>query len=584
VCYPSRALLRRILPEDAQRVLARERELLARIRALAGRHEPEGPAAARIDEILGHLDEMFMLVVVGEVKAGKSAFINALLRADVCPEGPTPLTDRVHVLGYAEEAAEASTEPHVLRRDLPVDALREMHVVDTPGTNSPVRRHQEITESFLPRADIVFLVTSIDCPLTQTELLLLRDIKERFRKEIACILAKVDMHPEADRAVVLQYLEDSFRTHLGFRPALFPVSAHQARRGQREGDAALLEASGLPAVERYILDNLAEAQRVVLKLKSPLGTALDVLGHVEASAGSRLAVLEQDFAGWRAIEEQSAFAATALAERAERHLTPVAVAFENLEARGRHFLRATFRLGGLRLLADARRFRDAFEREVVRDTAREVEARVEEAARWLGEETQSLWERALAHFEARVAAGKYADEILAGDGPSFSGTRRETLQAIVAGARAGLQGFSPEGECGRIRDLASRSLARLVGTEAAAAGLGAMVAAFLAPSVLWGAGLLLAAGIALGGFLVLPARRQKAVEGLETGVRAARDAVLASVRAAFADEAARASRAVLDAFAPFRDVYEGRRRSLLAARAEAQELQRDVLTLQADLG
>ncbi|MGQ0614031.1 MAG: dynamin family protein [Planctomycetaceae bacterium] len=577
-------MLRRILPDDAQLALDRERELLGRLRALAVRFEPGGASAARVEEILAHLDEMFMLVVVGEVKAGKSAFINALLRASVCPEGPTPLTDRVHVLGYASEAAETSEGPHVVRRQFPLESLRDMHIVDTPGTNSPVRRHQEITESFLPRADIVFFVTSIDCPLTQTELGLLRDIKERFRKEIACVLAKTDMHPEGDRATVLQYLEDSFQGYLGFRPRLFPVSSRRAREAQASGDAALLEASGLPAVERYVVENLAEAQRIVLKLKSPLGTALDVIAQMEATAASRLAVLEQDFAGWRAIEGQCSFAATSLGERAERHLTPVAIAFENLEARGRHFLRDSFRLKGLRLLADPRRFREVFDRDVVRGAMREVEAKVEETARWLAEETKSLWERALAQFESKVAAAKYADEILAGDGPAFRGTRAETLQGIVEGARTGLAGFSPEGECGRIRDLASKGLARLIGTEVAAAGLGTMVAAFLAPSILWGAGLLLAAGIAVGGFLVLPARRQKAIEGFESGVRAARDAVLASVRAAFAEEAARASCAILDAFTPFRDFYQQRRLGLEAVRGEAQALRREVLTLQAELG
>lgn len=573
-------MLRQILPEEAVEAVEKERRLLERIHAFAERFEADSADARTAKDLLDHLEDMFLLVVVGEVKAGKSAFINALLGADVCPEGPLPLTAKVEVLGYGEREQRSTPEPYVVRRSMPVESLRRMNVVDTPGTNSPLKKHQEITESFLPRADIVFFVTSIDCPLTQTELKLLHDIHGRWRKEIACVLAKVDMHPEKDRELVLEYLHDSFRDHLGFRPPVFPVSAHEARRARAGGDAEALERSGLPAVERYIVENLGENQRILLKLKSPLGTALDVLSNIEATAAARLAVLEQDFGGWNAIQEQVTFAATSLAERAERHLAPIQVAFENLEARGRSYLRERLRLKHLRLFSDAGRFREDFEREVVRGATEDIERKVEDVARWLGDETRDLWERALAHFHETVSLARYRGEIAAGTGPRFQETRRETLDTIVAEGRRHLAGWSPDAECARIRDLASRSLARLLGTEALAAGLGATVATVLT-GFISGAGILLAVAIALGGFYILPARRQRAVEGLERGVRAARDALLAALREAVSSEARRSSTAVLDAFTPFHDFYESRKRALTAARREARELREEVTALQA---
>ena len=47
----------------------------------------------------------FLLVVVGEWNAGKSAFINALLGARVLEEGVTPTTSRVGVLQHGETVA-----------------------------------------------------------------------------------------------------------------------------------------------------------------------------------------------------------------------------------------------------------------------------------------------------------------------------------------------------------------------------------------------------------------------------------------------------------------------------------------------
>ena len=574
-------MLGQILPDQAVAAAERERALLGRVLTFAEGFDPSD--AQQIRELIGHLKDMFLLVVVGEVKAGKSAFINALLDHDACPEGPLPLTDRVFVLAYGDAPAEHATEPHVVRRTLPIEYLRRMSVVDTPGTNSPLKRHQLITESFLPRADIVFFVTSIDCPLTQTDIRFLGKIRERWKKEIACILAKVDMRPEQDRVLVTDYLKSSFRELLGFAPPVFAVSSHLARQARRDGDEALREASGLPAVERYIVENLSESRRVLLKLRSPLGAVFDVLRRAEATATGRMRALEQDFAGWKAIEEQAGLAANSLKERAERQIAPVAAAFESLEERGRAFLRDTVRLRHMRLLSDAGRFRQAFERDVVRGVGEEIEVKVEAAAGWLAVETQALWQRALDHFHRTVALSKYREEIPAGGSLSFRETRQETLLRIVANARRDLLGWSVEGECRRVRELASKSLARILGLEAVAMGVGAGAVAALGASLAGFVGIAVAAGVALRGFLVLPARRQQAVVRFEEGVRSTRDALLAAVRSAIAAEADRASAAVLDAFAPFHDFYRNRRRGFEALRGAALELKDEAERFQASL-
>lgn len=575
-------MLGQILPEEAVAALERERALLEKVLTFArGLDEAE---AQRVRELIAHLEDMFLLVVVGEVKAGKSAFINALLGVDACPEGPLPLTDRVHVLAYGDAGTEQATEAHVVRRTLPIEHLRRMNVVDTPGTNSPLRRHQQITEAFLPRADIVFFVTSIDCPFTQTDVRLLGKIRERWKKEIACVLAKVDMRSEGDRDAVIEYLKTSFREMLGFTPPVFPVSSHLAREARRAGDAGKLEASGIPAIERYIVENLSEARRVQLKLRSPLGTVLDVLHRAEATGAGRLRALEQDFAGWKAVEEQAGYAAASLKERAERQISPLAAAFESLEARGRAFLRDRIRLRHMRLLGDAPRFRAEFERDVVRGVGEEIEVKVEAVAGWLADETRALWQRSLEHFHRTVALARYREEIPAGGGLAFRETQQATLDRIVANARRDLAGWSAESECRRVRDLASKSLARLLGIEAVAAGLGTAAVTALGASLAGIVGVAVAAGVALRGFFVLPARREQAVVRFEEGVRATRDALLAAVRGAVAAEADRASAAVLDAFAPYHDFYESRRRAAEELRGTALALRAEVDEFQKGLG
>ncbi|KAM2142862.1 hypothetical protein ACFX1Q_008949 [Malus domestica] len=52
---------------------------------------------------------------------------------------------------------------------LPAPILKQMNVVDTPGTNVILQRQQRLTEEFVPRADLLLFVISADRPLTESE-------------------------------------------------------------------------------------------------------------------------------------------------------------------------------------------------------------------------------------------------------------------------------------------------------------------------------------------------------------------------------------------------------------------------------
>jgi energy-coupling factor transporter ATP-binding protein EcfA2 len=84
----------RILDERREALVERERELLERLVSFL---KDFGAPSEDIDLVRrAHqdLEELFLLVIVGEFNSGKSAFVNALLGADISEEGVTPTTDR----------------------------------------------------------------------------------------------------------------------------------------------------------------------------------------------------------------------------------------------------------------------------------------------------------------------------------------------------------------------------------------------------------------------------------------------------------------------------------------------------------
>src|SRR4051794_35487195 len=261
-----------ILDERWRRTTDRERALLERLARFLEDFGSPTEDVSLVRRKLTDLEELFLLVIVGEFNSGKSAFINALLGDELSQEGVTPTTDRTTVLRYSEEASEREG---VLEREHPNDFLREIAIVDTPGTNAIIRHHEELSRGFVPRSDLVLFVTSSDRPFTESErgyLELTRD----WGKKIVLVVNKVDLlRGEEDREQVRLFVEEGVRSMLGLKPPIFFVSAYLARKAKTTGPGveadAILKASGFEELECYVTDLLDEEGRVRLKLESPLG-------------------------------------------------------------------------------------------------------------------------------------------------------------------------------------------------------------------------------------------------------------------------------------------------------------------------
>src|SRR5690606_7598377 len=94
-------------------------------------------------DLRDRLDEPYMFVIVGEVKAGKSSFSNALLGdPTLCAVAPSPMTDSIQQILYGPEAHTEVVSPYFKRLYQPNPILREIAIVDTPGTNTILEHHQ----------------------------------------------------------------------------------------------------------------------------------------------------------------------------------------------------------------------------------------------------------------------------------------------------------------------------------------------------------------------------------------------------------------------------------------------------------
>ncbi|MEM7575714.1 MAG: dynamin family protein [Bacteroidota bacterium] len=252
--------------------------------------------AATTADLKEQIFEPFLFVIVGEVKAGKSSFINALLATgeEVAKVAPQPMTDTIQQILYGETKREVIVNEHYKKIELPVEILQEISIVDTPGTNTIVAHHQEITERFIPSTDLIVFVFEAKNPYRQSAWEFFDFIHEDWHKKVIFVLQQKDLLPEDDLAVNLQGVLDHAQQKGIAEAKVFAVSAKQEIEGG-------LAESGFAAVRDYISHNITGGKAGQLKLSNSVATARNINGRIQAGLDLRRQQLDADQAFRRDI-------------------------------------------------------------------------------------------------------------------------------------------------------------------------------------------------------------------------------------------------------------------------------------------
>ena len=196
-------------PSFNLKALAHEMERTARLEAGVLEQEPDQAFIAQAKLTgLG----LFRLVVMGEIKKGKSSFINALLgQKGLVPVHSDVATSTIFKIHYGPEVkytvyfekasgkqkleihaaqlSEYGTEDGNPENEKQVDFIRVespdpllrngLILVDTPGVGGLFKRHREITFRHAPNADAVFFITdSIEAPIGADEVKFLKELRQ----------------------------------------------------------------------------------------------------------------------------------------------------------------------------------------------------------------------------------------------------------------------------------------------------------------------------------------------------------------------------------------------------------------------
>ncbi len=549
--------MQRLLTHEEDKLLQRERSLLEELRILIARLGGAEADLKLLKASSRQMEELFLLVVVGEFNAGKTAFLNALLGEKLLTEGVTPTTSHIHILRYGERFQQETTAEDILLVHLPVEWLRDINVVDTPGTNAVVQRHQEITEEFVPRSDLVLFVTSADRPFSESERTLLERIRQ-WSKKIVVIINKIDLIEDpADRVKIVDFVRENGRALLGADPQIFTVSARQAiqaktqakerNNAQLQGD--LWDASQFATLERFILEQLDDRARLRLKLENPLGVATKVIEKYDQVINARQIILKGDFETLDTIEEQL----TAYVEDMRRDFVYQRSRVDNvlyaMAERGDRFFEDTLRITRILDLINSEKVRGEFEREVVADTSRQIERHVSDLIDWVVDKDYRQWRSVMDYISRR--ATQHADRIVGNVDSDFEINRQNLLISVGRNAQQVVDSYDHESDSLKLAQEVQMAIFQTAAVEVGALGLGAVLVALLNGVWLDITGVLGASVVAALGLYVLPYRRGKVKAEMREKVNLLREQLDTALTHQFENEVTGSLQRMRDAIAPY---------------------------------
>jgi small GTP-binding protein len=562
---------------EVRSLLTRERELLSDL----SEHLLRGGAPeAEVREVriaARGLEETFLLVVVGEFNAGKSSILNALLGAPdgqkVLEEGVTPTTDRVSILVHGPVDKSAPYNPNlesadgvdefVMRRELPFSFLEGVALVDTPGTNAVIRRHQVITEGFLPRADLLLFLTSADRPFTESEKQFLTLAKSWGRK-VLLVVNKIDLlEKQSDRDEVRAFVTRNAKEVLGLEPPVFLVSvrAHQ-RAGETGGDP------GFNQLQAALRETLTERDRTRLKLLSPLGVASKLTERSAARAKASLEVLREDTRTLSDLDRQLEVHAKDLEIDLATHLKGMDGLLDGLEKRGEVFIEDTLRFRKSIELLNTDKVRADFEKTVINDAPTQLERRVNELIDRFLERNIHFWDTVTSFISNRAATtsdGEARENLIRG--ARFQYDRQGLLERVGHTAQVQIDGLDREELSRRLSSGAQSTIIQTGAIGAGGLGLGLLLAALAGPG-----GILLGLGAVGASAFLLPRKRAQAKAELKDRVRETRDRLREVLTREYTLEVERVQARLRDATAPYTQFIRAESGRLEESQSEANRL------------
>lgn len=297
---------------------------------------PAPDAAVRAAGTLIH-QEQYDVVVCGEVKKGKSSFINALMGEEVLPTNTQVATSQVcriinsdveeYNLVFTDGSRQRISKKELSRYGSQVDAdmygepifrnhqldyievkhplpnlPKSVALVDTPGIGAVYAAHEQITRNYLKKAAAVIFIIDPKNPIVKPELEFVASAL-KVTKQIMFVMTKMDNYDENVIATMISRDEEILAPLAAQTAArkieILPISSTLLFDATKEKDELLLEMSRFDEIKDALLKMIYntigfEINAQVFNILNNYNTrAMNSLAELQRAASSQPSVAKE---------------------------------------------------------------------------------------------------------------------------------------------------------------------------------------------------------------------------------------------------------------------------------------------------
>jgi GTPase SAR1 family protein len=361
------------------------------------RETDESPETVETLQTLSRsLADPLLFVVVGEVKAGKSSLLNAVFGQEFCKVDVLPATDRIYVFKYGETEHDVAVAEDLTERYRPIPFLKNFNIVDTPGTNTIVASHHEITTSYVPLADLIVFVFSVANPWAASAWEFLRLLGNRWKKNIVFVLQQADLRSPEEVEVIIKHLNQTILQILGSSRPIFAVAAKKALQAKLKSnppEEKLWQESNFAALEKWISETVTQSEQRGGKLRSTAQTAQVVANSIQVRLQSSVDLLKSDQEKLGTIRRSLEARKGQTLRQVGGFIREMEMAYDNCRERGEKLLEERLTLmQTFKMIFSGGRWEKDFQDPVERDVRTKVQEQIEHALGLLESDLRGIWQ------------------------------------------------------------------------------------------------------------------------------------------------------------------------------------------------
>ncbi len=488
-----------IVSEKFAGIIDQTKSALENLNRIIGEHGDDS-LRLKINSALESLDNLFLIVFMGEFSTGKSSIINALIGEKILEEGITPTTDRITLIKYGEVKENIFSEG-IINISIPNTKFKNTYLVDTPGTNVTIAQHKKITEDFIPKADIIFFTIGAERAVTGSEYEFIKFLKEDWKKNVVFLLNKIDITKDDEELKdLLEYTTNELKRLFGITPYVIPISA------KMEISLADHEKSGFKALNDFIFNKLNEEERIIIKLNNSLDLALNLCGEVEKTINDDLEKISKDINKLNNFSTQLDGMRNDIIQNSSQFTERIKGRLLEFKNRGIEFIDNLIRFENVLKLIRKDKIAKEFEDKVSMQTVKEIEKDMDDLVLWTEQSSKRMLDNVINFYRDSVEADSKNLNT------PFMQNRLKLIDTIRSELEIRKQEIDPKLIGGNLVDSARAAVASVLGVQVGSLAIGATVVSAFSSFIVDITGVLTTLAIMATAFAILPKKRSGAMK------------------------------------------------------------------------